>query len=183
LKIRKLLLIIFIITIIITISITFTGCNSSEKREIIGNNSSEEVKENDFSLNDDVSLIKEYENRFKEYLPNMEIVAKEMADLDNDNEEDMVIIYVDPSETTRSNICFITKYGANALDFSSNEFSFVFANDAESLKILESPIRVCVILREINTNDIYEYHVIMETDKDMKLTNFKVENFLIESGK
>lgn len=169
------MVIIFIITI--TITIIFTGCGSSEKREITENNSSEEVKE------DDSSLIIEYENRFKEYLPNMEILAKEMADLDNDNEEDMVIIYVDPAETTRSNICFITKYGSHGLDFSSDEFGAVFANDAESLKILENPTRVCVFLREINTNDIYEYHITMETDKDINLTNFIIENFLIESGK
>lgn len=175
------ILIIFIITI--TFTFTFTGCGSSEKREITGNNSSEEVKEDDSSLNDDVSLIIEYENRFKEYLPDMKIVAKEMADLDNDNEEDMVIIYADPAESTRSNICFITKYGAHGLDFSSDEFRFVFANEAESLKILENPTRACVFLRELNTNDVYEYHVTMETNRDMKLTNFKVENFLIESGK
>lgn len=168
---------------IYTVTFTFAGCHSSEKREITENNSSEEVKDDNSTLVDDASLIIEYENRFKEYLPNMEIIAKEMADLDNDNEKDMVIIYRDPAKITRSNICFITKYGAHGLDFSSDEFSFVFANDDKSLKILENPTRACVLLREINTNDIYEYHITMETDRDIKLTNFIIENFLIESGK
>lgn len=53
-----------------------------EKSEISGNNSSEEVKEDETRLIDDAGLIVKYENRFKEYLPNMKIVAKEMADLD-----------------------------------------------------------------------------------------------------
>lgn len=77
-KTRKIMLIIFIITI----AITFSSCGSIEKNKTSGNNSSEEVKEDETRLIDDAGLIVKYENRFKEYLPNMKIVAKEMADLD-----------------------------------------------------------------------------------------------------
>lgn len=102
-----------------------------------------------------------------------------MADLDNDNEEDLVIIFnnpIEPTKITKSNICVVTNYSINALTLGGSNSNFQFAKGADSLKILQNPTRASVMLEEVKTNRIVDFQVTMTTDKKEKLTNFAIES-------
>ncbi len=156
--------------IVFIILITFIGCSIFNKNEqVIMQDPSVKTSQKT------ADLLKVFE----ESLPHAEIVAKIMADLDDDKEDDLVIIFidnVDPLKITKSNLCVVTNYGINAIDLSGSTLNFQFAYGLDSLKILQNPTKVSVMLEEVATNKIFDFQVAMTLDKIEKITSFKIDS-------
>lgn len=159
------------------ITILFVGCTPPNEKKQIPQEPSEIVtqKTSEKVTPKTTNLMKS----FKKALPKAEVVSTAMADLDNDNEEDLIIIFnnpIEPTKITKSNICVITSYSIHALDLSGNTLNYQFAKGSDSLKILQSPTRVSVMLQEVKTKKIIDFQVTMTIDKKENITNFKIKS-------
>jgi len=159
------------ILIIFLILIFISGCSAIRDSNLndtdIQTNTSEKL-----------GLELKYLNLFKEAFPKAEIVGKVMLDVNNDKEEYLVVIFNNPTETNKiikSNIAFITKDDIKALDLASGNLNFQFANGSESLKKLENPNRVSVMMYNTEMNKTIDYQVTVTIDKELNKTNYKIE--------
>ncbi len=120
----------------------------------------------------------EYLNIFKEAFPKAVIVDKAMFDVNNDKQDDLIVIFNNPVEDNKiakSNICFIMKDAIKAIDIASGNLNFQFAYGEESLKTLENPNRISVMMHNTELNKIIDYQVTVTTNRELNETNIKIE--------
>jgi len=147
---------------LILIIILISGCSTKDSN-------SYKIIETSTTMPKMESKESDFLETFRTAFPKVEIVNKAMKDLNNDGNEDLIIIFNNPIEslkTTKSNICIVSKYGINALDLAGGDLNYQYANGANSLKFLENPTRISVMLYNISTNKTIDYQVIMNVEKE-----------------
>lgn len=170
-------------TIIATLFLTVNGCSLSQESRVSSNEppassvlssslNQQEQKMTDLSI-------------FKGAFPEAEIVGQITADIDNDKEDDLILIYNNPNNTgkiSRSNLWVATQSNIGALCLGGAESGFEFADGPDSLKILQEPKRISVLLNDPKTQKDTDFQITVTTDMKLKAINFAIKTVEKESA-
>lgn len=163
---------ISMIFILLTTLLIQSGCTQLPNEAV--NKAKVEQKTADKEKQQTAVLLK----RFKAAFPDAVIVGQKIADVDNDKVKDLVIIFnntIDNSvEVTKSNLCVIMSQEMNALDLAGGNLNFKFAKGRDSLKILQNPTRISVILHDSKSGKDVDFQVITTVNKKKNFVNFKI---------
>lgn len=158
---------IFFILWISIIFVGLVGCTSSnvEPRKLNNKNDKQIV------------FASIYENYFKSKHPYTQVVDKKEFDLNQDNQKELIIAYIDREKNTRSNIAIVSPTEGTALiDLAHNDLNYHFIEPP----FLEArkPNVIIVPLMNEKTGEIIEFEIEVSKNLKKKMTNFKISSKL-----
>lgn len=171
---------IVIMTIVCT---TISGCTLSNK-DMTSSNEPPSSSMRSSSLNPSAQSMTDI-SIFKGAFPEAEIVSQIMTDIDNDKEDDLILIYNYPSDSgkiSRSNIWVATKSNIGALRLGGADSDFEFAEGSNSLKILQDPKRISILLQDPKTKKDTDFQITVTTNIKQKAINFSIETVVKKSN-
>ncbi len=113
---------------------------------------------------EETTLMTQYTKRFIQSFPKTEIVGRLLMDVDRDGKEDLLVIYNNLTNETKSNYCMVSNNRANAMNLAVGSKSYEFAEGAKSLRILDHPTRAAILLENKGNGKLVDCQVMVIDD-------------------
>lgn len=151
-----------------------TGCQAKTIQPV---DKSEKVSQGDKILIND-NLEQKYLDNLKKSLGNIQIIRTIKLFFDKDNEQELIILYNNIENNSRSNIAVINSHGIHAIDLASNDHDYAFT-DPNNIQVIEKesePNEIIIPLFNQRLNHVVDFHITMETEG--KTCTFKIKSEL-----
>lgn len=126
-------------------------------------------------------LEQKYLGNLKNTAGNIQIVHTIKMYFDKDNEQELVVLYNDMVNNSKSNLAIINSYGISAIDLASDDHDYVFT-DPNNVKVIQKESNsneIIIPLYNQRLNHILNIRVTMEMERDNTKT-FKIHSELSE---
>jgi hypothetical protein len=114
---------------------------------------------------------------FKSTHENDVIIASGLANLDEDDVEDYIILYQKDNHgiKKRSNVCIMMENHVVDVDIAGGDIDFYFAYDDKSLVIDPKSLLASIYLYDVKNDRVLEYHLSVTNDPNNNSTNIKID--------
>lgn len=159
---------------------SLTGCESKTFQTDRTSNNADNSEQKTINT----ELEKKYLDTLKGNTNNIQVVRTIKLYFDNDNEQDLVVLYNDIEKNSRSNIAIANSRGISAIDLASSDHDYVFTNP-ENTQIIQRESRsneVIVPLYNQRLNHVVNFHITMEVTGNNTQV-FKIKSELSKQAK